>query len=100
MEDIFQIGDRVISTTNAPDGNQHITIGAAGTICQTYTRDGIVLFYGVRWDDNVNGHTCCGVCEDGYGWDMFAEQIEPMKDDLPEGIVPLNRGELKSLLLK
>lgn len=76
----WNIGDRVVSTTNCPDGNPTIVVGFTGTICAINGR------IGVCWDEPIeNGHDCAcdgkGHCELGHGWWMYENQIEPEPDD-------------------
>ena len=69
-ERIFKIGDRVVAI-QASDGNEDV-YGVSGTVA-CYSRDGMI---GVIFDDNVNGHSLCGEAEYGYGWYVYAKDIE------------------------
>ena len=76
----LNIGDRVVSTVNHPDGNPDIIVGSTGTVCAIDDR------VGVCWDEPIeSGHNCrCdgeGRCEHGYGWWVYEDQIEPEPDD-------------------
>ena len=91
----FNIGDRVVSTVSRPSGNQTIVVGFAGTVCTI--RDGI----GVRWDEPIEGgHTCYSGgethCEDGYGWWVREDQIEPEPDD--SLVFEFDEAEFKKLV--
>lgn len=76
----WEVGDRVVSTVDRPDGNSNIRIGSTGTVCAIRSR------IGVCWDDDVDGHDCETSsdgphCEHGYGWWVDAHQIEPETED-------------------
>lgn len=72
------IGDRVCCVTDAPEGNELIRVGMCGTIVHiSYETPGKVFYCGVRWDSDVDGHSCSGYCEDGHGWNVRPEAISP-----------------------
>lgn len=74
----FNIGDRVVSIVDHPDNNKTIVVGSIGTVCA------IGSSLGVRWDEPVeNGHELGGECEYGYGWWVYADQVEIEPDDEP-----------------
>lgn len=67
----FKPGDRVVRVLDTDE--IAVPIGSAGTFLGY---DNIWRLCGeyaalVRWDDRlkkVRGHTCNGLCEEGYGW--------------------------------
>lgn len=67
----FMIGDRVAATRHAPAAKYTILANDCGTVC-LIDRDGMV---GVRWDKNVQGHTCGGRCEAGHGWKVWPRDL-------------------------
>lgn len=71
----FNVGDRVESIVDTPSGNPSLHIGSTGTVVKAIEQ--IVC---VRWDmqkpNNTHFHSCFGACEDGYGWNVFANQIQ------------------------
>ena len=79
----FQIGDKVVSKVNRPDGLRAIKVGTTGTVVEL-RRDGHRV--GVRWDFEARvgeAHSCEGNCTDGYGWYVNYNTLEPYLD-LPE----------------
>lgn len=77
----WNVGDRVVSTANHPDGNPDIVVGFVGTVC-AIADDRV----GICWDEPIeNGHDCTydgeGRCEYGHGWWVYEDQIEPEADD-------------------
>ena len=77
----YQIGDRVVCAVEHPDGNKRLTVGMTGIVVTR--RETVIrkVIYGVRWDERVNGHNCAGECEDGYGWEMYEEELRPGYSD-------------------
>ena len=67
----FRVGDRVKCNTCKPDGNGRIVEGSTGVVCDT----GNICRIGVRWDEEVDGHTCHGRCDDLHGWYIDADQV-------------------------
>lgn len=65
----FREGDVVIGV-DSHDG-KYLT-GITGTIRLI---DGD--YYGVVWDKFIHGHMLSGTCEDGYGWWVSGDVIEP-----------------------
>lgn len=63
----FQIGDRVgVLPEYGPVGSADVSPDDLfGTICALHPngRD-----WGVEFDRFIDGHTCRGACEKGYGW--------------------------------
>lgn len=79
---MFRKGDRVRCIVDYPDNNRNIRIGDAGTVC-----DNLSYLVRVRWDHQVDGHDCAGHCEDGYGWNVFENELEYLEyDDSEEEI--------------
>lgn len=78
----FSVGDRVVCTVNHPDGHKAIVIGTTGTVVGLET-----CRAKVRWDFSVpqgQSHSCGGRCENGYGWNVFFDDIEFEGSSLPE----------------
>lgn len=79
----FEIGDRVISLVNHPDGNTRIVVGSKGTVCNIHKQMGRGL--GVCWDRNVGGHNCDTFdCESGHGWWVSDEDVELLEEGINE----------------
>lgn len=80
----FDVGDRVESVVEHPDGNQRIHIGSTGLVVRT-TNAGQV---GVSWDDYVCGHDCFGKAQDRHGWNVLARDIRrvEIEEDEPTEI--------------
>lgn len=78
----FNIGDCVVCIVDNPDDNSSITIGSTGVVLHCDPpRDGHESYLvDVRWDYDVGGHTCGGRCQQGFGWTVFATDIEPEKE--------------------
>lgn len=66
----FNVGDRVVSIVNNPEGNEYIFVGSTGTVRHIDTR------LAVCWDDNVGGHNCRGLCPNGHGWWVDMDDVE------------------------
>lgn len=84
MGNTFRVGD-VVTLRNwrevGSDYNRSFHEGISGTVC-ALREDGERV--GVRWESNVNGHTCDGNCSDGYGWYVYAKYLKFA--DLPSTI--------------
>ena len=68
---MFRVGNRIRAIVDHPEGNHHIHEGDTGVVLASnsnYTK--------VRWDHDVHGHDCDGLCEDGYGWNVYNSTIE------------------------
>lgn len=74
----FNIGDRVKADCNNPNMNSVIRAGDQGTVREILD-DGFVI--GVEWDNDVNGHTCGEICEHGYGWRVFDNEISLVEEE-------------------
>lgn len=59
----YKIGDR-IKCISSYDGNDNI-LDELGTIIADKSDMGN---YGIKFDKDVDGHTCSGRCKDFYGW--------------------------------
>lgn len=92
MEMMFHIGDRVRvdNTFLALDGDE-------GTIVEIGEIDSSIWRVGVRFDKHIDGHTCGGLCEDGYGWYVLPENLELIGEDEPIPSVP-TREDILSFL--
>ena len=76
----FQIGDRVETVVDHPEGNPDIMVGMQGTVCELNTLEAI-RFIGVMWDMPVKGgHTCDHNCPNGYGWRVWPDRIKAVQD--------------------
>lgn len=75
-EQVFQVGDRVKCVNNTAWINKKI-IGEYGTVVRVLDIPNSKAF-GVMFDNYINGHDLDGVggCQDGYGYWVFAENIE------------------------
>lgn len=70
----FKIGDKVIVTQNS--GYDHIKLGMTGTVLDFYVPVAYVEGVMVRWDlpePDWKFHSCHGLCEKGYGWNVQPE---------------------------
>lgn len=77
----FRVGDRVCASVNSPDYNDSIHIGDTGTVCAVDENETRI---GVKWDHNVCGHDCNGMCEYGFGWWVDNISIELVVDELSD----------------
>ena len=94
MEEMkFCVGDRVECLVNHPDKNENIVIGSTGIVCDV---DGYHI--GVRWDDDVSGYACDGLCEDGHGWYMDPHKIRLCDDASCEDPFEFDENALSDLL--
>lgn len=76
--DGFQIGDSVELLVNSPDRNYSLQAGDTGVVCGFRRSQNNI---GVRWDRRIiNGHSCDGHCEKGYGWYVNNSQIKSRED--------------------
>ena len=73
----FSIGDRVI-VTHSYDGNEKI-VGMCGVVIEREKLGG--KRYAVRFDEDVDGHSCGGRCADGRGWWVPGQYLEPECDE-------------------
>lgn len=81
MEDSkFQTGDRIRATVTV--GAEEVN-DAVGTIIDIDFHD-----YAVRFDEYIGGHTCDGLCEDGYGWWVYEEHMIVLNNPLPDIDIP------------
>lgn len=70
----FQVGDRVVLLVDHPDNNNYLVAGCTGTVCKVFTS--IPDTFGVDWDDDIEGHSCDGTCNDRHGWNVDVGDIE------------------------
>ena len=74
--DTYQIGDRVRLTDNNP-GNEMLSPGMTGTVigvADDWSDDGDV-YLEICWDDNIEGHSCSGKCENEHGWNLYGSSV-------------------------
>lgn len=93
MEYEFHVGDLVECAK--PGGiDRRITTGMRGTVCNIsgYSPD----FIGVAWDKYIDGHSCRGKCEEGYGWNVYARDIRLVEPEETE--FPVDDSELSEFL--
>lgn len=72
-DEVFQIGDRVMVSHLTRNKNRNLSDGDCGTVVGFYSTTAVC----VRWDKNIGGHACGGRCENGFGWNVCLEEIEP-----------------------
>ena len=63
----FKIGARVIGIK---DVNGKGLVGLKGTILHNYA-----FSTAIKWDKDMGGHDCDGLCKDGYGWEVHNRHI-------------------------
>lgn len=91
---MFHIGDRVECVVDNPDKNSLINIGDLGVVCKD--NKGTVRI-GIRWDNNVGGHSCSGTCTSGHGWYVWPKEIRIIKED---EITEIDENSFLSIALK
>ncbi|MEG1649917.1 MAG: hypothetical protein RR277_08515 [Rikenellaceae bacterium] len=52
------------------------TLNQCGTIVDSYGR-GVSVYF----DNNIEGHSCNGVCATGHGWEMLNIGVELISED-------------------
>lgn len=79
---VLPVGTRVVCNVDEPDGIDALHEGSLGTIVGSWNaeHDGNQIVYQIRWDDDIEGHNCSGLCESGHGWNMFPHEITPIYD--------------------
>lgn len=98
METVFHIGDRVRVEDRVRVDNTFLAIvGDEGTIVEIGEIEPSIWRVGVRFDKYIDGHTCGGRCEDGYGWYVLPENLELIGKDEPSLSIP-TREEILSFL--
>lgn len=75
----FIMGERVLCTSRY-DGNDSVK-DAVGTVITAKDERGR---YGVEFDEYVYGHSLRGRCEDGYGFWIDSEILEPLPEETLE----------------
>lgn len=77
----LKVGDRVILVGDTAGGDEDtIPKGTLGTVCKVCK--GFGFNYGIEWDiDFIGGHDCDGLAKDGYGWFVYAYEIEFVPSD-------------------
>ena len=70
----YQIGDRVRYVGNS---EEVLHCGDEGTVVYVVkdSNPGFFLL-SVQWDRYINGHSCGGAAFKGYGWNVFAGDVE------------------------
>mgnify|MGYP001178022988 CR=1 FL=1 len=80
----FNIGDKVIVMGHRDDmtrpcinSNKDI-FNLIGTICNVHYSDWAdgTTSYGIKFEENIGGHDCCGKCEYGYGQSINEEYLK------------------------
>ncbi len=66
--DDFSVGDRVQYEHRSP--GSRVLVGMTGTVVDIRGN-----FICVCWDDDVNGHDCRGLCQNGHGWNVAASSL-------------------------
>lgn len=70
----YQIGDRVRYVGNS---EEVLHCGDEGTVVYVVEDSNPRLFLlSVQWDRYINGHSCGGAASKGYGWNVFAKDVE------------------------
>lgn len=94
VEQVFQVGDRVKCVNNYGWFNSKI-VGECGTIVKVLSPE----VFGVMFDNYINGHNLDGEggCQDGYGYWMYARNLELVWRDECE-INEYSDDELMALL--
>lgn len=77
---MLEIGDRVRLIKNFPGGIQGLYAGDEGTIVDIRNDWGLPWAC-IRFDRYVDGHSCGGKCEDGYGWNIDVDDVEKIEYD-------------------
>lgn len=73
----FKLGDRVRYTDNE-DASYEKLRGLTGTVLKYFIGDSHDIA-SVRWDVEIpGGWDCNGLCENGYGWNVYTEELIPM----------------------
>ena len=76
----LKVGDRVILVGDTAGGDEYtIPKGTLGTVRKVCT--GLGFNYGIEWDIDFGGHDCDGLAKDGYGWFVYASEIEFVPSD-------------------
>ena len=68
----FHQGDRVYLLVDYPDDNHALPAMSVGTVVGD---DSSVGFTSVRWDNEIGGHDCDGLCEWGHGWNVSRHSL-------------------------
>lgn len=74
---MFQVDDRVEAIVDNPAYNNSIHIGDTGIVVAIDNTRKIIK---VEWDEFVHGHSCSGLAEDGYGWNVEPYMIQHIED--------------------
>lgn len=67
----FKIGDKVMPIHGTGHDRKNDIVGTI--ICTSGS------FFGVEFDEDVNGHDCDGMCEHGYGWFHYSDSLRLIK---------------------
>ena len=70
----FKIGARVIGIK---DVNGKGLVGLKGTILHNYENS-----TAIKWDKDMGGHDCNGLCKDAYGWNVDNDTIKLVDDPM------------------
>ena len=66
----LKVGGRVIGIKDYMNRN---LVGLKGTILRI--GNSISSTIHIRWDKDMDGHDCDGLCKDGYGWEVHNRHI-------------------------
>ena len=83
---IFKVGDKIEITGNYDGGNGKIEEGMIGKICKFNKEYNSV---GIEFDENIQGHSCDGNCEDYHGYYVGYDGIkliEPKREKVKNGL--------------
>lgn len=89
---VFYEGDRVEAIVDHPAGNPDLFAGDQGTVL-----DDLRSYLRVKWDKHTSvGHDSSGLCEYGYGWNVYKDEVKKLEDD--DTKFEFDEDELKSLI--
>lgn len=78
----YKVGDRV--TWNRPQESKFYP-GLVGKVvgvtwCDNYEAGVEEDLLYVEWKEDVEGHSCAGRCNDGYGWNIWISNVLPYEE--------------------
>lgn len=81
--DDFRVGDRVEYSGLIKLDGGHLRAGDRGTIVYLESEDR-GEWIGVRWDRNINGHSCGGECDVKHGWNVPWDSIRLIDSEIKD----------------